>query len=103
MGRLASENIVNRRLGQAGGRVLGGKNVKISGGSLVEKGSFHHASSNLRNNFSRLPNPRFLIADMTRVGRGGSKFIVERCRHPNGTVRITASAERMWDGVWTAK
>jgi hypothetical protein len=101
MGRLARENIVNKRLGQAGGSVLGGRKVYISGGSFVEEGFSHHASSNLRKSFSRLPNPKALIEDKMRGGRGGSKFTVERCRHPNGTVRMTASAVKVLDGVST--
>ena len=51
----------------------------------------HHACLNLRNTFSRLPNPRFAIADRTRGGRDGVNSIVRRWRQPSGTVTMTAS------------
>ena len=78
-------------VGTPGGSETGGRKVKISGGSDVVS-VFHQATSNLRKSFSRLPKPRFEIADRTLGGRGGSKIIVDRCRQPRGIVTMTASA-----------
>src|ERR1700737_1272117 len=89
-GSVARENIVRSCLGAEAGSEAGGKNVRISGGSREDSSVTHHALSNLRKTFSRLPYPRFAMADCIRGGRGGAKSIVDRCRQPSGTVRTTA-------------
>jgi len=71
--------------------VTGGRKVKISGAS-DEVSASHQASSNFRKIFSRLPKPRFEIADCTFGGRGGSNEIVDLCKQPRGMVTMTASA-----------
>ena len=103
-GRPARENIVSRRSGACGGNVMGGRNVYISGEGLSHSWpSCHHARSNFRNSFSRLPNPRVVIADWILAGRQGSKEIVFRWRQPSGALSITACAFKMESSVTTWK